>query len=76
MKLDIYISEVKRMAVSSEVNLDAKGLPVELLRDRGVKRMAVSSEVNLDAKGLPVELLRDRGEGMLKLRIDRCITTS
>ena len=41
-----------------------------------VKRMAVSSEVNLDAKGLPVELLRDRGEGMLKLRIDRCITTS
>ena len=41
-----------------------------------VKRMAVSSEVNLDAKGLPVELLRDRWEGMLKLRIDRCITTS
>ena len=41
-----------------------------------VKRMAVSSEVNLDAKGLPGGLLRDRGEGMLKLRIDRCITTS
>ena len=50
MKLDIYISEVKRMAVSSEVNLDAKGLPGGLLRDRG--------------------------EGMLKLRMDRCITTS
>ena len=41
-----------------------------------VKRMAVSSEVNLDAKGLPGGLLRDRWEGMLKLRIDRCITTS
>ena len=41
-----------------------------------VKRMAVSSEVNLDAKDLPGGLLRDRGEGMLKLQIDRCITTS
>ena len=31
----IYISEVKRMAVSSEVNLDAKGLPRGIAQGQG-----------------------------------------